>query len=740
MTLNQPDDFPDKKTILDFIRNSAGKVGKREIAREYGIKGADRIRLKKILRDLAAEGLVETDKVSGLRLAGDLPAVCMIEITGRNTEGAFIGKPTQSAPDPLPVIEIREVKRAQQQPIQVGDRALARLTRKSETHYIGRIIKRISQSTERLIGVVRKSGTQIRLVPADRRERNDYDLSLDDGFNVNDVIIAERVEGRRRGEYKARFVSRIGAADDADVFSIIAIAEQSIRFTFPDTVLAEVEALPPLPPRPRTDLTHLNFVTIDPADARDHDDAIAVTATDTGFDLSVAIADVAAFVSPGSEIDLEARRRGNSVYMPDRVVPMLPERLSNDLCSLRVHETRPALVVHIAIGHDGERRGHRFDRALIRISEAYSYEQAQANFDTFPSAPLQQTGPHVLAPIWACYQAMAIAREKRRPLDLNRPERKIKLDASGQISSISIPPRLEAHRLIEEMMVCANRCAAETLERKSVPLIYRVHDTPSLEKVKGFSDFIRPLGIKLNRGQTLLPQLFNHVLQSAQAQMHADMVSEAILRTQAQAAYVTENIGHFGLNLSHYAHFTSPIRRYADLIVHRGLITALGLGEDGLSETDISQMVDTAELISRTERRAMLAERAANERYLSAFMSKRVGETFDGMIVGLSRAGLFIRLNETGAEGLAPISRLGGERFVVDEDGYTMTGLATGLTFKLGEPVEVTLEETMPIKGGLLFSLEAGGQFSNRKAGATKKQKKARLKTSKPKRKSRGQK
>jgi ribonuclease R len=298
-----------------------------------------------------------------------------------------------------------------------------------------------------------------------------------------------------------------------------------------------------------------------------------------------------------------------------------------------------------------------------------------------------------------------------------------------------MPPRLEAHRLIEEMMVCANRCAAEQLERKQTPLIYRVHDAPSLEKVKGFSNFIRPLGVKLNRGQTLLPQLFNQILQSAPAEAHADMISEAVLRTQSQAAYATENIGHFGLNLSHYAHFTSPIRRYADLIVHRGLISALGLGEDGLSETDRAQMVDTAESISQSERRAMMAERAANERYLSAFMSKRVGETFDGMITGLSRAGLFIRLHETGAEGLAPISRLGGERFVVDDDGYTMTGLASGLSFKLGEAVEVTLEETIPVKGGLLFSLEAGGQFSSRKKStATKKQKKIRPKKAKPKR------
>lgn len=735
MSDHEPDGFPDRQTILEFIRNSAGKVGKREIAREFGIKGSDRIQLKKILRDLAAEGQIETDKLSGLRLAGDLPAVCMIEITGRNSEGAYIGKPTQSASEPAPIIEIQELRRAKQAPVQIGDRALARLTRKSQTRYIARIIKLISQSTERVIGIVRKSGAQLRLVPADRRERYDYDLAADAGFSENDVIIAERIESRRRGERKARFVSRIGAADAPDVFSMISIAEQSIRFTFSDEILAEADALPALPARPRTDLTALDFITIDPADARDHDDAIAVTVTDTGFDLTVAIADVAAFVSPGSEIDLEARRRGNSVYMPDRVIPMLPERLSNDLCSLRAHETRPALVCHIAIGPDGERRSHRFDRALIRIADAYSYEQAQAVFDRLPTSPKADKSSHILAPIWACYQAMVIARENRRPLDLNRPERKIRLDDRGQISSISMPPRLEAHRLIEEMMVCANRCAAEQLERKQTPLIYRVHDAPSLEKVKGFSNFIRPLGIKLNRGQTLLPQLFNQILQSAPAEAHADMISEAVLRTQAQAAYATENIGHFGLNLSHYAHFTSPIRRYADLIVHRGLISALGLGEDGLSETDKAQMVDTAERISQSERRAMMAERAANERYLSAFMSKRVGETFDGMITGLSRAGLFIRLHETGAEGLAPISRLGGERFVVDDDGYTMTGLASGLTFKLGEAVEVTLEETIPVKGGLLFSLEAGGQFSSRKkSAATKKQKKTRPKKAKPKR------
>lgn len=710
---------PDKQVILDFIKNSSEKVGKREIARAFSIKGAARIRLKQILRDLAAEGLIETDKVSGLRLAGDLPAVCMIEITGRDQEGCFVAQPTQNRSDSAVTIEVFEPKRGYTSPLRIGDRALARLSETGPNAYRARIIKRISRDEGRIIGKVQMGKHGARLIPSDRRERNDYLLEAHEAYAHNDLIIAERVEGRHRGDKRARFVEYIAPADAPHAFSMIAIAEQAIPFTFSEPVLAEAEALPELPDAPRQDLTAMPFITIDPHDARDHDDAICVHRDGDTFILSVAIADVAAFVRSGSALDLEARKRGNSVYLPDRVVPMLPERLSTDLCSLRADETRPAMVAHITIAPTGERLSHRFERALIRIAHGYSYEQAQKQFDAISRAAAHAENENLMN-IWACYQAMAIARDKRRPLDLNRPERKVSIDAQGQVANIYIPPRLEAHRLIEEMMVSANICAAETLEANKTSLLFRIHDAPSLEKVRGFAGFVRPFGVKFDLGQPVVPHLFNRVLSAARDSDHYDMVSEAVLRSQAQAAYAVDNIGHFGLNLSHYAHFTSPIRRYADLIVHRALITALKLGQDGLSKTDIEQMHETAERISQAERRAMLVERSAGERYLSSYMSQHIGEDFDGIITGLSRAGLFVRLQDTGAEGLIPISRLGGDRFIVDESGFTMSGLSSGLTFRLGSLVRVTIEETMPLKGGVLLSLQEGGELRSRSKPAAK--------------------
>lgn len=726
---------PSRDDILAFIKSTDGKLGKREIAKHFNIKGSERIGLKKTLRDLAAEGLIASDKLSGMRLAGDLPAVCMISIYGRDREGGFLARPIQSdtpitpfskqSPDDsssatssdLPSIHVREVnKKGTRLPrLNIGDRALARLNKSHDGSYSARIIKRFeSETSKRIIGRVTMNARGAMLIPANRRERYDYTLEHNVSLNHNDLIIAEKIESKRYGPQKAKWIETIGAADDPHAFSLLAIAEQDIPIDFSAETLAEIKNIQEPDNTNRTDLTHIPFATIDPADARDHDDAVFVQSEGDGFNVWVAIADVAAYVRPGSALDADARQRGNSTYMPDRVVPMLPEILSTDLCSLKSGEKRPALVLSFYIDAHGRRGAHKFYRANICIAQGYSYEQAQDVFNKSdgPDASAISEDDAPLVTLWQAYKAMAQARNERGPLDLNRPERKVRLDDQGKVAEIYMPPRLEAHRLIEEMMVAANVCAAATLIQKKVPVIFRIHDSPSLERVNNFASFVRPFGIKFDLGQPVLPRMFNRVLSQDISGDKSEMVSEAVLRTQAQASYNTDNIGHFGLSLAHYAHFTSPIRRYADLIVHRALISALGFGPDGLSPADIDRMRDTAESISMSERRSMIAERTASERYLSSYMSHRIGEVFDGQITGMSRAGIFVRLSETGAEGLVPASNLGSERFDVDENGFTMRGLKTGLTFQLGAPVRVALKETMPLKGGLLFSLREGGDLA----------------------------
>jgi ribonuclease R len=725
--------IPSRDEILKFIADRPGETTKRDIAKAFNIKGADRIPLKRLLREMSAEGLLEGSRKSGMRGQGDLPNVSVVQVTGRNKEGYLVararheGKLLDGPQDPI--IEIddsapRNRRDRPSPPVSPGDAALARLRRVDKDTYIARVIRKLGDAGGQIIGVVRERNDGLWLIPADRRERYDYQLEKDTKAAHGDLLICKKLPGPRMGAKRAKLKENIGAADDPHAFSLISIAEQGLPTVFPDAVMAEAEAVTEADATGREDLTALPFITIDPADARDHDDAVFAEPdpdNEGGYIVWVAIADVAAYVKPASEMDVEARKRGNSVYMPDRVVPMLPERLSNDLCSLRENETRPCMAVRMQIAANGQKTGHQFYRGLMRSVAKLSYAEAQHAFDGDCLPAFAHLNDTVLQPLWQAYQCMVEAREQRQPLRINRPERRIEMDDKGKITRIYIPPSLEAHKLIEEMMVTANVCAAETLEKAKRPLIYRVHDTPPDDRVRALSDFLRSMNVKLSLGQTLLPKLFNGLMEQAADQPYAPTISEAVLRTQAQAVYTIENIGHFGLNLGRYAHFTSPIRRYADLTVHRALIAALKAGKDGQTDAEAEALPDIAEAISQTERRAMLAERSAGERYLSAHMSRQIGESFSARISGVSRAGLFVTLDDSGADGLIPISQLGDERFYADESNMFMTGGTSGISFRIGESVEVELEEATPLKGGLLFSLVDGGTYGGKQKRGPKK-------------------
>jgi ribonuclease R len=419
----------------------------------------------------------------------------------------------------------------------------------------------------------------------------------------------------------------------------------------------------------------------------------------------VAIADVAAYVRPGSALDREAREKGNSTYFPDRVEPMLPFRLSGGLCSLVEGEDRACLAVRMVFSAEGRKRSHGFHRGLMRSVAGVSYEQAQSAIDGEPDDKAAAILETVLRPLWAGYHVMLKGREARSPLAIASLERKIQLNEDGEVVSITPRVSLEAHRLIEEMMVQANVCAAETLEAKRTPLIYRVHDTSSDEKMVALSDFLPTVGLSWTKGQPPSTARFNALLDAARETPNAEIVNEVVLRTQMQAVYSPENIGHFGLNLDRYAHFTSPIRRYADLVVHRALIRALKFGDDGLSDSDVARLPDTADHITATERRSMAAERDATDRYVAAFLSDRVDAEFEGRITGVTRFGLFVRLTDTGADGLVPVSSLGDEFWVHDDRAHALVGERSGSRFRLGRPVTVRLVEATPITGGLVFQM-----------------------------------
>jgi ribonuclease R len=723
--------LPSKEDVLAFIGSRAGKVGKREVARAFGLKPSD-VALKSMLRELADDGQVERRR-SKLARPGHLPSVVLADITGRDGDGELIAVPTEwdeEAHGAPPKIRIASSRRAKPgETAGVNDRALLRVEETGEAdeaiRHTGRVIKIIDRTRQRVLGIFRAlPGGGGRLTPVDKKQLG-REIAIPPGATAEaedgDLIAVEVMRSGRFGLPTGRVKERLGSTQSERAVSMIAIHAHGIPYVFKREALAEADAAVPAGLEGREDWRAVPFVTIDPADAKDHDDAVhAVADTDPanpgGFIITVAIADVARYVRPGSALDREAAERGNSVYFPDRVVPMLPERISNDLCSLRPREDRAALAVRMVVGADGRKRSHGFHRVMLRSAARLHYAQAQQAVDGRPDAAAQALVPTILQPLYAAYRALKIARDAREPLDLDLPERKVVLKPDGSVDRVVTPQRLDAHRLIEEFMILANVAAAETLERQRVPLIYRVHDEPSLEKVQALREFLASIDISLPKSGALKPALFNRILARVKGSEYEKLVNEIVLRTQAQAEYAAENYGHFGLSLRRYAHFTSPIRRYADLIVHRGLIRAMKLGADGLPEQhDIRTLGEVAARISAAERRAMTAERETVDRLIAHFLADRVGATFEGHISGVTRAGLFVKLDETGADGFIPARTIGAEYFRYHEDRHAMVGEESGETHRLGDKVTVRLVEAAPVAGALRFELLSEGRYDKQR-------------------------
>jgi ribonuclease R len=714
--------FPSRDDIVAFIRSQPNEVGTREIARAFGLKNADRIELKKILRELSDDGVVARRGRKTVHLAGELPPVLAADITERDEDGELIAIPAEWDEErgTPPKILVHISRRAHAGVTGgVGDRVLLRIEHAHDqdevTHPSGRIIKLLDAAKHRVLGIFRAlpdgSG---RMVPIDKKNvGRELVIAARDSMDARDgdLISVEVQRGRGFGLPSGRVKERLGSLKTERAVSLIAIHAHDIPHVFPPAVLQEAEAAVPATVEGREDWRDLPLVTIDPPDAKDHDDAVHAVADHDpdnrgGFIVTVAIADVSFYVRPGSALDREAVKRGNSVYFPDRVVPMLPERISNDLCSLKPGEPRGALAVRMVIAKDGRKRSHSFHRVLMRSAAKLHYAQAQAAIDGHPD---DTTGPllkPILEPLYAAYAAVKKARDDREPLDLDLPERKIMLKPDGTVDRVTVPERLDAHKLIEEFMILANVAAAETLEKRGTPLIYRVHDEPGREKVVALREFLQTLDINFPKTGALRPENFNRTLREVKGHDSEPLVNEIVLRSQAQAEYAAENYGHFGLNLRRYAHFTSPIRRYADLIVHRALVRALKLGSGGLPETEtVETLAEISANISATERRAMKAERETTDRLIAHFLSDRVGAHFHGRISGVTRAGLFVKLDDTGADGLIPVRSLGGEYYQYDEARHALIGTRSGAMHRLGDTVEVRLVEAAPVAGALRFEL-----------------------------------
>lgn len=707
-----PAPLPTRDQVLTFIREGGERVGKREIARAFQLDADQKVELRRMLKELEADGTLERGRGRRYAEPGVLPSVSVIEITGIDTDGETLARPANWTTGTAPVIYVAPDRRSHAA-FAEGDRVLARLRRTGDHVYEARVIRRLLAPPPRTLGVFARVGEQTRIVPVDRRARDEFIVADGDDFGAQpgDLVWAETRPGRPLGPKFARVIERLGPTTGPKSLSLITLHDHDIPVRFSEEALALAAGAGPAPLAGREDLRSLPLVTIDGEDARDFDDAVFAEADDDpsnlgGWHLVVAIADVGWYVRPGSALDRAAFERGNSVYFPDRVVPMLPEALSNGWCSLKPGEDRPCLAAHLWIDAHGVLLRHRFCRAMMRSKARLTYRQVEAARSGDPDAHTEPLTAGV-ATLYAAYSALAQARIARGVLEIDVPERRVVIAGDGTVAAIEVRERLDSHRLIEEFMIAANVAAAETLEARGHPCMYRVHDRPSDDKIEALRNFLESLGLKLTRASVIRARDFNGILTKAAGTPEARLVNEVVLRSQAQAVYDPRNIGHFGLALKRYCHFTSPIRRYADLLVHRALIEGLGLGEGG-SGADGGDFARIGEHISATERRAAAAERDAVDRFTAAFMVERRGSVFEGRISGVTRFGLFVSLDETGADGLVPVRSLPDDYYVHDERSHQLVGRSSGLSFRLGDRVEVRLVEANPLTGGMMFSLLAG--------------------------------
>ncbi|RYD54123.1 MAG: ribonuclease R [Sphingomonadales bacterium] len=713
--------LPTRQQIIDFISTSSTPAGKREIAKAFGLHAQDKIALKALLKDMADEGMIDSAPGRAFHKMGGLPKVTVLRIVDADGDTIW-AVPERWEAEGVPEPRLRVRERGRRGALGIGDRILAR-TEEAGNGWIAHPMKKLARGEEQMLGVVHEEGGRLYLQGVEKKDRSSLPISDRNGAEPGDLVLAEKAG--RPPRIFARVTERLGDPFQPRSFSLIAIHKHGIPNAFSGELLAEAEQVSRLDLDRREDLRDLPIVAIDPADARDHDDAVWAApdddpANEGGWKAVVAIADVSFYVRPGSELDREARKRGNSVYFPDRVVPMLPEILSAEVCSLKEGEDRAALACHLQVGKNGELKSWRFTRAVVSIASNIAYDDAQTIIDGLkterellddrfaPGADKRAEIEPALKHLWDCWAALNKARAKREPLDLDLPERRIVLDEKGRILSVAPRERLDAHKLIEDYMIAANVAAAKALEAKKAPVMYRIHEPPSREKLVALKDYLKTFEMEFALGQVIRPATFNQILKKIGESDAKDEIMTQVLRTQTQAYYGPENAGHFGLSLGSYAHFTSPIRRYADLIVHRALVDASKLGAGGLTPAEAGSMDRIGESISQLERRAMEAERDTVDRYVAAYLAQHVGEVMDAKITGVKDFGFFATIEGIGGDGLVPARDLGTEYYRYDEASQRLVGEQTGEFFALGMRLKLRLADANPVSGALRFELPDG--------------------------------
>ena len=709
--------IPTAHALIAYLESIGQSISKRELYDAFEVLGHEKVDFKNLLKSLEHKGALIKEDGRHYRVPDALPSLTTIEICEIDNDGDAFARPaewddeTQGVPPRIAVmLDTKKIAA-----LAIGDRALARLKKFTKDLYEAEIIKRVDTARARFVAIIRRHKDGFMLDPLNRKDKFSYELSATDmnGAQLGQIVMAELIPSRAGLNKRARVIEFIGNPNDPKVISVMALNDAGLSLHFPDSVIAQTVDMVVPPVDGRDDLRAIPLVTIDGKDARDFDDAVYAVpdenpANKGGYHLIVAIADVSFYVKAHTALDKEAYKRGNSTYFPDRVIPMLPERLSNDLCSLRPHEPRATLAVHMWINDRGSLLSYKFVRGLMMSHARLTYEQVQAAMNGEPdnlTAPLLDS---VIRPLYHAWKILDKARVERGALDLDVPERKIIINEKNEMAGVAVRERLDSHKVIEEFMILANVAAARALEDKRAPCVYRIHDRPSGDKLMNAITFLDAFGLSLPKGGIAKPAQLNAVLTKAKSMASGFLINEVILRSQAQAVYARDNIGHFGLALEKYAHFTSPIRRYADLLVHRSLIRAYNLGDGGLDDEGDYKMAEMAAHISATERVSAEAERNAVDRFTAAYLKERLGDIFEGRIGDVTRFGLFIKLKDTGADGLVPIRSLPQDYYEHDERQHALVGRRTGRVFRLGAAVMVRVIEADPMTGSTVLELING--------------------------------
>ena len=709
MTKQRPP-MPDNNALSAFIAASPEPPKLREIAKAFSLIPEQRTELRTRLQLLAADNTVaETNETS------KIPAIGLLLIISVEHDGYSQAKLADSDEQESPVITLLPSSKPGKA-VQQGDRVLARLrASQSGLNYEAELIRILPKVRSHIFGqAVNISKTQKSrwvLVQAEKGGKRDIPIRNKTNltFSEDDLLEAELVK-ENGYQLVAHPVRNLGSINSPDAFAGLAIAEFDLRYVFNEEMkdAAAAASLPEL--GKREDLRDVPFVTIDGEDAKDFDDAVfAEPAPENCWRIIVAIADVSTYVQSGSILDQEARQRGNSIYLPGTVIPMLPESLSNGLCSLHPHEDRACLAVEMIIDSVGNKKSHKFFQALIKSSARLTYTLLQQVLEGNLDEADCKVKPGTLHHLIGAFHTLHEARDRRGTLNLNLSEARIQFDETGQPVSVAQHHQEESHQLIEELMIAANICAAETLEQAGESCVFRIHGQPDPEKIDSLRQLANALSLPFPKGQIMTPQKFNNLLMKVNGTASETAVNEAVLRCQSRAVYAPDNIGHYGLGLTRYAHFTSPIRRYADLLVHRALIKVINGEKGSRSPASRKKLGEICAAISVTEQTAAKAERRTTARLAAQILSHKTIKEFEVIITGLTKSGLFVKLDDRASEGFVPRRTLPDDFYEIVAGGMMLCGRHNGWLFRLGDKLLCRLEDITPASGDINLSWISGG-------------------------------